>query len=979
MLPSTYSSVEQNYTRNARAIHGFMMLAALAASALFGYLAYTNSLSSLYVPSAVLFATFFFGLYTLRLIRRDKRDLAVALLLAALLVNVFVIAFTVSGIGAFAVIALILFSLIVVGLAMSSRYSVSILVVVTVISILLLVTDNSLGADRVPLSVVAPYAPYIIGFIALPLIYSFFRSFSIFRLQTKVTLGIILTGGFAVISLFIFNVNRLSFVSDFLINRYEENAFEKVEADLRNTTQVEANKIDSFFSEMETDLGVIADYQSTLLEQEEILKQGDYWNAAEKLTRLSGGQYGNSTSDIASVLLPNKFTLSDEMISAINASIHLDWIAPSFLEAHPEAVSIYYISSSGYSIYYPNIGLAYNVPPDYDSTQQRFFTIADSKNNPGKFPRITRPYEDPAGKGLMVTISIPVYRGADFQGVVGTDIQLSKVTEATSKIRISETGIAFLTDRNGLIIAMDSNGYQYFELTPEIVPIDESPKQTIFDSPLRRMKDLAQQILTTQSKVSKVMVGDVDTYVSVHDLKITGYKLVILAPNDELSGDIVAVRENASQQIAQTIRNSLFLLIALFLAALIISVLIGRIIAHPLKRLTETVGQIATGNLFSRAVVETDDESGFLAQAFNQMADNLVDTLQGLEDRISERTSELEALNQLNLHRAARLEAITRISHAINAAHSLDRLLPQTVATISEQLSYYHVGIFLTDIHKEVALLAAANSEGGKAMLKRGHQLQVSDSSIVGYVTKSGMPRIAEEVGQDAVYFNNPDLPETRSEIALPLRSGSDIIGVLDVQSKAPNAFTAEDVNTLLVLADQVSVAIQNAKLFQQNREALESAERAAAQLSAQQWQKVRAGQKALGFHFDGAQIFELTEQPKTTAENHLSSPIILRGTQIGSIKLSSQDPERKWDENEIAMAQAIAERTALAIESARLLTDAQKHASKERAIGQISNKIGSMVNIDNIVRTVAQELGETMSGADVVIQFTTGESSERQ
>lgn len=956
-----------------------MLAATLAASAFFGYSAYANGLSALYVPFASTLATFIFGLYAFQLTRRGKRDLSVALLLAALLINIFILSFIVSGLGAFSVIAVILFSLLVVGLAMSSRYAVSVLTGITVVSILLLVTDNSFGANRIPPSLVFPYAPYVVGFIAIPIIYSFFKNFGGFRLQTKVTLGIMLTGGVAVASLFAFNINRIGFLSGFLTERYEENAFAKTEADLRNTTLIEANKIDDFFAETMNDLGVVATYQSNLLQQKEQLSGGEYWNAAEKLTRLSGGQYGNSPSDVASVFLPNLYPLSDETIADINAAVHMDFIGPAFLRSHPEIVSVYYIALAGYSVYYPNINLANTVPPDFDAAKERFFTIADPKNNTGKFPRITKPYEDPAGRGLIVTLSIPVYAGMDFQGVIGADIQLSKVAETISKIHISKTGFAFLVDRNGLILSMNADGYQYFGLTPESVPFNESPKQTIFNTPKRELIDVVQRVLTTQFSVSKLTVGDSELYVSVADLKVSGYKLVILAPSAELSGDIVALRENVNNQISQTIRNSVFLLIGLSIAALLASLVVGRVIVRPLKRLTETVGQIAAGNLSSRAAIETEDESGFLAQSFNQMTDRLTETLQGLEDRIAERTVELEALNQVNLRRAARLEAIARISRVVSSAHSLERLLPQTVDTISEQLGYYHVGVFLTDIHQENALLAAANSEGGKAMLKRGHQLKINDASIVGHVAKSGAPRIAADVGQDATYFNNPDLPETRSEIALPLRSGTDIIGVLDAQSKAPNAFAEEDVNTLLALADQVSVAIQNARLFQENKDALESAERAAAQLSSQEWRKIRVGQKTLGFHFDGVQTRELAEQENASAENQLSAPILLRGAQIGSIKLSAQDPERTWNENEIAMAQAIAERTALAIETARLLADAQKRASKERAIGQISNKIGSMINIDNIVQTVVRELGETMPGADVDIEFTTGGQPERQ
>ena len=211
---------------------------------------------------------------------------------------------------------------------------------------------------------------------------------------------------------------------------------------------------------------------------------------------------------------------------------------------------------------------------------------------------------------------------------------------------------------------------------------------------------------------------------------------------------------------------------------------------------------------------------------------------------------------------------------------------------------------------------------------------------------------------------------------ALPLRSGVEIIGALDVQSKLQNAFTDDDVNILSVLADQVSIAIQNARSFQQSREALDQARRAASQLSEQQWSIFLKNQPPSKYHFDGVTANE--SQSAKTMPNNLKIPIVLRGVQIGVLNLSTPDPTRKWDDNEIAMAQATAERTAIAIENARLLQDAQKRASKERTIGQISAKIGSLINIENIVKTTIEELGGTLPNTDVAIQFTSG-TAEKQ
>src|SRR5690606_15491511 len=218
----------------------------------------------------------------------------------------------------------------------------------------------------------------------------------------------------------------------------------------------------------------------------------------------------------------------------------------------------------------------------------------------------------------------------------------------------------------------------------------------------------------------------------------------------------------------------------------------------------------------ARADVESQDEAGLLARSFNEMAERLNDTLHGLEEKVSERTKELEIISQNNAKRASQFESIARISRIISSTQTIEKLLPQIVENISQEFDFYHVGIFLLDVHKEFAVLAAANSDGGRRMLERNHRLKVGETGIVGFVTQSGQPRIALDVGSDAVFFNNPDLPNTRSEIALPLRVETDIIGALDVQSTETNAFSEEDVNILSLLADQVSIAIQNARSYQQ-------------------------------------------------------------------------------------------------------------------------------------------------------------------
>lgn len=979
MQHSIPSSTEKKYSRNATIITAGLMISTIPTAALFAYFGFTNKLPQLYIPVVLLAATTFFDIIPLTLISRGKKDLAMTLVIAAFLLNVLAVPFVTQGLGLISAASIVLVVMAIFGLTFPPRYSTIGIVIAFIFGSLAPVLDNMLGANRVRVVELGQYTPFILGAMSIPIVIVFFREFNNFRLQTKITLGILLTGGVAVATLVFYGVDRFNFIGGFLANKYEDNVTEKVEAEILSITNSEAGKIDAIFLETQKDLQVMANYRAQLAQQETTFGEGAYWNAADKLVQLPEGQYGNSSTDPSSVFIPNQYVLSEEMIKDLNSAMYLDFIAPGFLETHSEAIAIYYISKFGYTVYYPNIRLAQNVPADFDPLQQPFYTIAKPSNNLDRLPQITDPYQDPAGTGLIVTISVPVYSSDSFEGfegVISADIKLQNIEEIVSNIEVGETGIPLLVTNNGLILSMTRDGYKYFGLEKEVVPFNQSPQQTIFESPLAGAQDVAMQIFGSRTGLSKFNVGGVETYISVAILDTTAYKLVFIAPVDELGREVIALRTDIQTEVSQTIQNITAILTILFLSAFVVSLAVGQIITRPLKRLTETVELIAGGNLSSRASVETNDESGILARSFNTMADQLTETLQGLEDRIAERTSELEALSQNNAYRATLFESIARISRIISSTRSLDQLLPQITETISNQLGYYHVGIFLLDTHKEYAILEAANSEGGKVMLERGHRLRVGEKGIVGYVTRSGAPRVALDVGQDAVFFNNPDLPETHSEIALPLRSGSEIIGALDVQSKLTNAFTEEDVNILSVLADQVSIAIQNARSFQQSLEALDKAERAASQLSEQQWSRFSEHQARTGFHFDGVDTREITSRPNIQP-NNIAIPIIVRGVQIGTLKLSTPDPERKWDNNELALAQATAERTALAIETARLLQDAQKRASKERTIGQISAKLGNLVNIDNIVQTTIQELGNNLPGTEVAIQFTSRQSGQ--
>ena len=366
---------------------------------------------------------------------------------------------------------------------------------------------------------------------------------------------------------------------------------------------------------------------------------------------------------------------------------------------------------------------------------------------------------------------------------------------------------------------------------------------------------------------------------------------------------------------------------------------------------------------------------------------NLQELNQTLEERVNQRTAELDNANRFNLQRARQFEAIAQVVRAISSIQGLDALLPRITQVVSEQFDTYHTGIFLLDASREFAVLRASNSEGGKKMLTRAHKLRVGQTGIVGFVTATGQPRIALDVGADAVFFDNPDLPNTRSEIALPLRYAGQIIGALDVQSIESNAFGQDDVEALVTLADQISVAINNTFILAEARKAYAESQKRFGEAALESWKVMQPKSLGLGFQLinssiqplerplEGDYIHEAITQEKSTLSNpgnktsNLAIPIRLRGQVIGIMNLRSRN-NYSLTQDDVDIAEAVSERLSLAIETATLLQTTQHRADIERVTTDISSKISSSTRFETILQTAAQELSRALGGSDVIVQI---------
>ncbi len=457
-------------------------------------------------------------------------------------------------------------------------------------------------------------------------------------------------------------------------------------------------------------------------------------------------------------------------------------------------------------------------------------------------------------------------------------------------------------------------------------------------------------------------------FVAVTQLKNKPWLVLYIQPASSLS-DLAATQEKSTTLITVLLTGLVALLTTLFASAF----------TQPISKLTETAQKISQGDLTVTAET-SNDEIGMLANAFNFMTGRLRKFIADLENQVSLRTSELANRNDALIIRDRQIQTIAEVARTIATSQDVETLLDQVSELISSRFNFYHTGIFLIDENREFAVLRASNSEGGKRMLARRHMLRIGQAGMVGNVCESGKARIATDVGNDAVFFNNPDLPRTRSEMAIPLLGGGQIIGALDVQSIQPNAFTQDNVELFTTLADQIAIAILNSQALEETQRALVEAQLVHRQYLQQEWNRELSEKEHHAYEFtpqglvirdrveseDISSVFSTGEMVlRNSDQNHLDQepavlgmPIKLRGETIGIIHLQDEsDTAREWTNEDIQIVQTIADQVAQAIENARLFQQTVSRADRERKVIEISSKIRSTNDPEIMLKIAVEEL----------------------
>lgn len=511
-----------------------------------------------------------------------------------------------------------------------------------------------------------------------------------------------------------------------------------------------------------------------------------------------------------------------------------------------------------------------------------------------------------------------------------------------------------------------------------LLPISTESGQVSINSP-----DLYTKVITSTNSENPVF----EYQDAINQLSLYGYVIPFESHPSWLlirfeSDDIVLANVN------QQTRNTQLYFIFIITITILLSWIFGSLITRSIQNLTNTVLNARKGDLSTLAVVDRNDEVGVLSESFNYFITELGGIIQDLETTIQQRTKELSS-------QVDRLKTATEIGQISTSSNNLNELLNSIVFKVSEDYGYYHVGIFLLDDSGEYAELRSTNSEGGWKMLARKHRLKVGKEGVVGSAIATGQERIVQQsIEKDMTHYFNPDLPNTKSEIALPLIVNNKTIGALDVQSLNENAFSDTDISVFNVLANQISLAINNITLLNDLRESLDTERRILGEQTENAWKKEITIQNLFGYRSSDTGTYALTSSDISQSLDNLTEidetflvsedgllliPVKIQHKKIGVLEIKKPKTDKNgnnWSTPEINVLLRTVEQLGITLDNARLLERSQRTSLRERLTTDISTKIWSSSDVESILQTTLEEIGKALNISQGSIQIDLTDSA---
>jgi len=536
-----------------------------------------------------------------------------------------------------------------------------------------------------------------------------------------------------------------------------------------------------------------------------------------------------------------------------------------------------------------------------------------------------------------------------------------------------------LTQEAALTTTRDAPPNYQASPIPDLLLNSTTENNPVFNSTDAYRKALDKVAMVTNTALNGRQYGIYSTSIPDHE----GKTIAIL--------DVVIDRtDRVATQNSRLLIGGLAGLLVLVAGGFGIALITSRAL-NPINDLTAAATDLANGNLTTRIEVISNDEVGELSAAFNGMAAQVRELIITLEERVSERTHDLE-------RRTLELETIAAVTREISTIRNMDTLLHVASKLIRERFSYYHTGIYLFDERDEYATLQAASGEGAQQMLEQRFKLIIGEMGPLGTALRSGQAYVSLDVPHDNVLGFNPLLPETISEIILPLRVLNVTIGAVDIQSNNTSPFAERDIRTLQLLGDQLAAAIENAQLVQRVEGTVTELNKTYRSQTRKVWQTTLDERAVSSYEYDGRQVraipqdlphdlMKRLESGKSIVieenieddhnqkenQNTLLVPLMVLNQLIGVIGLEQQDRSHIWTEEEMAIAEAAANRAALTLENARLLEESQRRAVKESTISEATARIGSALNVENILDITAEELERVIGNSEIILQINTG------
>ena len=422
--------------------------------------------------------------------------------------------------------------------------------------------------------------------------------------------------------------------------------------------------------------------------------------------------------------------------------------------------------------------------------------------------------------------------------------------------------------------------------------------------------------------------------------------ILLIAPIGYQHTIRVLYAEISSMEIFRGLQfqSIIFSFLALLLGAGF-SYYLAKAVSDPIYDLIKTFNKIEQGDLTQRAPVSSTDEMGIVTMQFNRMVARLESLQSTLEQQVVERTRQLAASNEVGRAAASSLDP--------------EQLLARVVPLFPEQFGYYYAAIYLLDPSGKWAELKEATGEAGRVLKQNHHRLEVSGKSMVGAAIREQSPRIAQVASDEKQRMENPLLPYTRSEIALPLMVGDRVLGALNVQSTREADFGPQVIETMRNMAGQVAIALENARLFQEAQQVIRELRTVQQQYLFEGWS---------GFAEDNDKLEYRIGDEEDDNSRKLEVPISLRDQILGQIILEGQG---EWSAEQQTLVDAVATQAAIALENARLVSESRQIALRERMVADINSKIWASATIDGVLQTVIKELGRRLNASSATIELS--------